>query len=93
MILLTLLSCLAVLALLGVVAVYLWRIIGALEMIGGMPTSRLAKIRFGLRAIETETGQIRPQVTALNAGLRALDSGLRAVERDLAAVTSNLQRG
>jgi hypothetical protein len=75
------------------VAVYLLRIIHALEGIGGTPTSYLAKIRFGLRAIETETGQIAPQVTALNDGLRALDQGLRGVERDLAAALANLQGG
>jgi hypothetical protein len=92
-VLLTLLSCLAALALLGVVAVYLVRIIRALEGIGGTPTSYLAKIRFGLRAIETETGQIRPQVTALTEGLRALDGGLRSVERDLAAALANLKGG
>ena len=92
-ILLTLLSCLAALALLGVVAVYLVRIIHALEGIGGTPSSYLAKIRFGLRAIETETGQIRPQVTALTDGLRALDGGLRSVERDLAAALANLKGG
>ena len=90
---LTLLSCLAALALLGVVAVYLVRIIRALEGIGGTPTSYLAKIRFGLRAIETETGQIQPQAVALTEGLRALDAGLRSVECDLAAALTNLKRG
>ena len=93
MILLTLLSCLAVVALLGVVAVYLVRINGALEGIGGSPTSYLAKIRFGLRAIETETGHIPTQATALTKGLRALDGGLRSVERDLAATLINLKGG
>jgi hypothetical protein len=91
--LLTLLSCLAALALLGIVAVYLWRIIHALEGIGGTPISYLAKIRFGLRAIETETGHIQPQATALAEGLRALDAGLRSVERDLTAALSNLKGG
>jgi hypothetical protein len=92
-VLLTLLSCLAALALLGVVAVYLVRIIRALEGIGGTPASYLAKIRFGLRAIETETGQMRPQAAALTAALRALDVGLRSVERDLAAALANLKGG
>ena len=92
-VLLTLLSCLAVLALLVVVAVNLVRIIVALEAIGGTPTSYLAKIRFGLRAIETETGHLGPQVTALNEGLRSLDRGLREVDRDLAATLSNLGGG
>jgi hypothetical protein len=92
-VLLTLLTCLAVLALLVVVAVYLLHICRALEGIGGTPTSYLAKIRFGLRAIETETGQIRPQATALTGGLRALDQALRGVERDLAAALANLKGG
>src|SRR5262249_44967086 len=92
-VLLTVLSCLAALALLGVVAVYLVRIIRALEGIGGPPTSYLAKIRFGLRAIETETGHLRPQAAALTEGLRALATGLRAVEGDLAATLDNLKGG
>lgn len=92
-VLLTLLSCLAVLTLLVVVAVNLIRISAALEAIGGTPTSYLAKIRFGLRAIETETGHLGPQVTALTAGLQSLDRGLREVERDLAATLSNLGGG
>jgi hypothetical protein len=90
---LTLLSCVAVLALLVVVAANLVRIIAALEAIGGTPTSYLAKIRFGLRAIESETGHLAPQVTALTEGLRALDRGLREVERDLAATLSNIGGG
>ena len=93
MVLLTLLSCLLAVALLLVVAVGLIRIIRELEGIGGTPTSFLAKIRFGLRAIETETSQLRPQVTALNKGLGALDEGLAAVERDLGAALANLKRG
>ena len=64
--LLTFLSCLAALALLGIVAVYLILIRGQLDAIGGTPSSYLAKIRFGLRAIETETGHLRPEVTQLN---------------------------
>jgi hypothetical protein len=93
MVLLTLLSCLLAVALLLVVAVGLIRIIRELEGIGGTPTSFLAKIRFGLRAIETETGQLRPQLTALNNGLDALDQGLAAVARDLGAALANLKQG
>lgn len=90
---LTLLSCLAALALLAVVAVYLILIRRELDAIGGAPTSFLAKIRFGLRAIETETGHLAPEVTKLNDGLRQLDSGLRAVEGELAKVVANLKGG
>lgn len=92
-ILLTLLSCLAALALLAIVAVYLILISRQLGLIGGAPTSYLAKIRFGLRAIEQETGLLAPQVTQLNDGLASLDTGLRSVEGELARVVDNLNRG
>lgn len=93
MILLTTLSCLAAVLLLVVVAVNLVRICGLLEGIGEKPTSWLAKIRLGLRAIETETAQIEPQVTALNTGLAALDGGLRQVEHDLGSAVAALRGG
>jgi hypothetical protein len=93
MVWLTLASCLAAVLLLGVVAVNLWRIIKELEWIGGTPISWLAKIRFGLRAIEIETAQIAPQVTNLNSGLSAVDGGFRQVERDLGAATAALRKG
>jgi len=89
--LLTTLTCLAALLLLVVVAINLVRIIWALENIGGTPTSWLAKIRLGLRAIETEAGQLAPLVTSLNTGLGALDGGLRQVERDLSGAITSLR--
>lgn len=89
--LLTLASCLAAVALLGIVALYLVLIGRELDEIGGSPSSYLAKIRFGLRAIETETGHLAPEVTKLNAGLGSLDSGLRAVETELGRIVSNLK--
>lgn len=92
-VLLTTLTCLAAVLLLVVVAVNLVRINHVLEWIGGMPNSWLAKIRFGLRAIETETGQLAPLVTNLNTGLSALDGGLRQVERDLSAAVTSLRKG
>ena len=79
--------------LLGVVAVYLVLIRRQLDFIGGAPTSYLAKIRFGLRAIEQETALLAPQVTQLNDGLQTLDKGLRAVESELSAVVRNLKGG
>ena len=66
MVLLTTLSAIVVLAFLGVVAFYLVLISRLLEAIGGTPTSYLAKLRLGLRAIETETGHLPTQVTQLN---------------------------
>lgn len=91
--LLTLLSCLAALGLLAVVAVYLVLIGNELDAIGGSPTSYLAKVRFGLRAIEVETSHLAPEVVELNKGLKSLDSGLRAVEQELGKVVDNLTGG
>jgi len=91
--LLTLLSCLAALALLAIVAVYLVLIGNELDAIGGSPTSYLAKIRFGLRALEKETSHLAPEVTTLNDGLKSLDGGLRAVEAELGRVVDNLTGG
>ena len=93
MTLLVTLTCLAAVLLLVVVAVNVIRINRALFSIGGTPTSWLAKIRFGLRAIETETGQLAPLVTNLNTGLGALDGGLRQVEQDLRAAVTALRGG
>ncbi len=93
MVLLVTLTCLAAVLLLVVVAVNVIRINRRLYAIGGTPTSWLAKIRFGLRAIETETGQLAPLVTNLNSGLGALDGGLRQVERDLSAAVTSLRGG
>jgi len=93
MVLLVTLTCLAAILLLVVVAVNLVRIIHALEWIGGTPISWLAKIRWGLRAIETETGLLAPLVTNLNTGLGALDGGLRQVESDLSAAVAALRKG
>ena len=63
MVLLTLLTALAVLALVATLVVYLVRIIRVLERIGGTPTSFLAKIRLGVRAIEQETAALGPEET------------------------------
>jgi len=90
--LLTVLTALAVLALVAALVVYLVRIIGALERIGGTPTSLLAKIRLGVRAIEQETGALAPEVTRLNQGLAAIAGGLRAVDDHLAASVAAVTR-
>ncbi len=66
MVWLTILSSLAVVAFAAVLVVYLVAILRTLEAIGGRPTSYLAKIRLGVRAIESETGALAPQVTRLN---------------------------
>lgn len=91
--LLTVLSALAVLVFVGVLVTYLRRIIAVLDQIGGSPQSWLAKLAFGVRAIEKETSHLAPQVTQLNAGLTALAGGFGTVEQDLRAVATKLAPG
>ena len=87
---LALLSMLAVVAFASVLVVYLALLLRTLDLIGGRPTSYLAKIRMGVRAIETETGMLAPQVTRLNEGASALLDGLKAVAADLSATANAL---
>ena len=59
------------------------RISAVLRSIGGTPTSYLAKLRLGLRAIDKETSHLAPQVLAVNAGLTQIAAGLGSVDRHL----------
>ncbi len=77
-ILLTIISGIAAVGLLGVIAYYAWQVSGHLDRIGGNPTSYLAKIRMGVRAIERETALIGPEVSRLNDTLRQLGADLEA---------------
>jgi hypothetical protein len=79
----TVLTALLVLAFLGVLAYALVQISAVLESIGGTPTSYLAKLRLGLRAIEKETSHLAPNVVAVNAGLGQIAAGLVSVDRHL----------
>jgi hypothetical protein len=90
MLMLTLLTAAAALVFLGVLAWGLVRICALLDSIGGTPTSYLAKLRFGLRAIDKECSHLAPQVTRINAGLGAVSAGLGAVHGELAAVAEKL---
>lgn len=74
---------LAVLLLVFVLVKYLRIIIKTLTSIGGDGTSYLAKLRLGLRAIETETGHLPVQVTKLNITLSHIAEGLTAVDEEL----------
>jgi len=82
-ILLTTLTAALVLITLLVVAVGLIKISGVLRSIGGTPTSFLAKLRMGLRAIEQETSHLTPQVIKLNEGLTQVADGLEAIDKHL----------
>ena len=54
-----------------------------LVSIGGDGSSFLAKLRLGLRAIETETGHLPVQVTKLNETLSNTGAGLKIVNSHL----------
>ncbi len=74
---------LAVLLLVFVLVKYLNIIIDTLDSIGGNGKSYLAKLRVGLRAIETETGHLPTQVPKLNGSLTSIAGGLKAVDDEL----------
>ncbi len=90
---LTILSALEVLVFVGALIAFLGRIVSALERIGGSPSSSLAKVSFGVRAIEKETSHLPPQVTHLNQGLIALGGKLAVVDTHLGAVAERLAAG
>lgn len=68
---------------LAVLAFALLRLNVVLASIGGQPTSYLAKLRFGLRAIERETSHLPPQATRINHELARVADGLVAVDGHL----------
>lgn len=92
MVLLMLVSVAGAAALFIALAIYLKLISRELEPTGGTPTSFLAKIRLGLRAIEMETGGLVPQVTKLNQGLTAVRDGLKAIDANLGGLIEAVQR-
>jgi len=77
---------LAVLLLVIVLVSYLRGIIKLLNSIGGTGGSYLAKLRLGLRAIETETGHLPVEVTKLNEALSTTADGLVVVNENLGGV-------
>ena len=92
MVLLTLLTAVLVLVFFVVLATALVYISRALESIGGTPTSFLAKLRLGLRAIEKETSHLTPQVLQVNAGLSQIAAGLGSVDKHLVGAIAAVTR-
>lgn len=103
MILLTVLTIVLILALVAVLVIGLVKIDGTLERIGGGSgasmgenmgdfLSLLAKARWGVRAIETQTSAIAPQVTRLNEGLTGLDAGLSEIRDSVSGVVDAVKR-
>lgn len=86
MVLLTFLTAILVVVFFLVLAYGLIKISSMLRSIGGTPTSYLAKLRLGLRAIETETSHLTPQVVKLNDGLSQVAEGLKSVDQHLVGV-------
>ena len=74
---------LAVVVLVWVLIKYLGQISKVLILIGGSGDSYLAKLRVGLRAIETETSAIPTEVTKLNQTLTNTGAGLKVVDQHL----------
>ncbi|MGP1398066.1 MAG: hypothetical protein ACTS3R_21370 [Inquilinaceae bacterium] len=89
--LLTFVSAVGALTFLAVVALALVRIVAALESIGGRGDSYLTKLRFGLRAIERETGHLPAAAPTVNAGLAATATGLMAVNDTLGGLREALE--
>lgn len=93
-VLLMVLTMLLALVFFGALAWYLWHISDTLSKIGGAPDSYLAKLRLGLRAIETETSAIPREVTKLNGGLTAVAGELKSADNNLAdTITNVLKQG
>lgn len=86
------LGALLVLVVMGVLLFALLRISAVLCAIGGTPTSYLAKLRLGLRAIEKETSHLEPQLLQINSGLGQIGAGLASVDRHLAGTVDAVVR-
>ncbi|WP_373516069.1 hypothetical protein [Persicitalea sp.] len=82
--LLMVLTVLLVLLFVGALIYFVTLIHGLLIDIGGDGTSFLAKLRVGLRAIETETSHLPVQVVKLNETLSNTGVGLKVVNQNLA---------
>ena len=86
-----LLTALLTLVFLGTLAFALIRLNPVLDSIGGRPTSYLAKLRFGLRAIERETSHLPTQATRINTELARVADGLVAVDGHLERTAAALE--
>jgi len=86
------LTAIAVVAFVAVLAGYLIEILRTLEAIGGRPTRFLATLRRGVRAIEQQTGMLPSEIRRLNEGASALLRGLQQVAGDLESASRALRR-
>lgn len=90
MLLLTVLTVIFVLAFVAVLAIGVAQIMWALEAIGNAPTStpgsQLARIRWGVRAIEQQSAALGPQARRLNGGLARMEESIRRLQDEIAAL-------
>jgi len=77
----TVMTALLTLLFLGVVAEAVWLIQRRLKRIGGNGDSFLAKLRFGLRAIERQTAYLPSELPRINAAVTALAPPSNAGDR------------
>ena len=95
---LTLVTVVAILALVATLVYFLVQIIAALESIGGdahsygKRLSYLGKIVFGVRAIETQTGHLAPEVVRLNLSLTRAAEGLQSIDGHLTGTIAAVVR-
>lgn len=92
MVLLAAISAIGAATLFVALAVFLILILRGLETTGGHPTSDLARIRLGVRAIEVHTSHLGPLVTRLEGTLRAIRDGLRLLDADLERTLAAVER-
>lgn len=102
MTLLAVLSMLAAVALLATLAYFVTHIVHVLEAIGarepsssgrtGQRMSYLARISFGVRAIEKQVSALPPQATHLNDTLAELAQGMNALEQSLGGALEAIER-
>lgn len=84
-------GCLAFTTFMLIVAIYVIRITAVLDEHVAGEDSDLAKIGWGLRAIDRETGQIPKNVPELNQQLRSIRDGLKAIDGHVVTATQAQQ--
>jgi hypothetical protein len=86
---LTVASVIGVWTLFLVLAIYAMLILRELRATGGTPTSLLARIRLGRRAIEVHCRHIEPELTRLNRTLELARDAFRAIDANPAGTPAN----
>ena len=83
--LLIVLSGVEILLVIGALAFYLWRIAASLRV----TSANLAKVTFGVRAIETQCASIGPSVLKVNGQLRTIADALDGIAGKAEALSAS----